>query len=213
MSDEKHALPSEGFELLPALYPRFTRILRDCGLSAEEVFVLSFIKHSDKVVGGNKVRLKAHIRGMLVEIRGYDKAGSQATSVLNRLEERGLLTRQHIPLEQMRELFPNFKGKEMEVFGVTERGRQTLEDFKERANVAIDGFIDRLRARVTAERSGVGKHTTAYVMKFILSRFRKIAPVLVKACYSLEAELVMVDIPGMDDHEVERASGDRGLGS
>jgi hypothetical protein len=169
-------------------------------MTAPEVFVLSCVKHSDKEASGDNALLLADLYRMLRAIGGYEKGGGP-TGVIRKLEERGLVVSRRISQQQKQELFPGSRGKQSVVLVLTQQGRQTLEDFREQVNLAIDGFIDRLVKGLSSQQSRVTKHATAHVVQFILGRFKQIAPELLRVCYSSEVAAATTDASDEEPEE------------
>lgn len=185
MGNKQHVLPAEVFDLLPALYPRFTTLLKSCNLTAAEVFALSCVKHSGKKVDGKNALLLAELTRMLVAVVGYEKKGGGAAGVISDLAEKGFLKKQGISKHEKQEIFPDLDGNNTVVI-LSENALEELETFKEQFNLAVDRLIDQLVVELTSRSRVKGGPAAARLVRLILNQFKRIAPHLVKALYSPE---------------------------
>src|ERR1035437_6578913 len=129
-------LPAGFFDIIPALMPRFARVLEECELTIAEGFALSCVKHSDKQLDGRPVALLSDLTHTLVTVIGYEETGGGAATVLTKLFDRGLLERGRLTVLQKQTLFGQSGGTKAVVI-LRQEGVKKLDEFKTKCNSAL----------------------------------------------------------------------------
>src|SRR6266545_3523184 len=122
----KNVLPPELFDVLPALYPRFTRLLDQCGLTAAEVFALSCVKHSGRNIGQSPAILLSDLKNQLISVVGYEQNGGGPSTVVNKLFDKGWLERRRLTPIDKRSVFGTADGSKAAVV-LSTQGMAKLE--------------------------------------------------------------------------------------
>jgi len=140
-------LPRELYQFLPALYPRLLEVLRSAGLTANEAFVLSYIKNVGKeVTPGVHAMPIADLR-VVVQKLGYSAAGAGGFITTNLEKRRKLVTLQRLSPEEKLEFFPDSPGYRDAVI-VTELGMSKLREVRQGLEELLGAASSGLKSRV-----------------------------------------------------------------
>jgi hypothetical protein len=170
-------LAPEFFDLIPALMPRFVRVLEECDLSVAEGFALSCVKHSSQRLDGRPVMLLSDLTHALVAVIGYQENGGGAATVTTKLFERGLLERRRIPGPQKKDLFGQATGSKAAVV-LRQEGAEKLEEFKTKFNTAFAAFLSQVPAglRLTRVINMVSRFTIKSLPATLLNTLHSLPP-------------------------------------
>ena len=124
-------LPSSLFEILPVLLPHLIKIFKKCQLSPTELFILSQIRHFGKEYKGQKIILGKDISAVLKELFHYSP--SQASKVITKLADRGLIGWTYITGDEKEALFGDRKGKRW-ILTLLDDGSDKIDSMKTEIN-------------------------------------------------------------------------------
>jgi hypothetical protein len=168
-------LPDGFFDIIPALMPRFARILENCELTIAEGFALSCVKHSDKQLGGRPVVLLSDLTHTLVTVIGYEETGGGAATVLTKLFDRGFLERGRLTVLQKKALFGQQGGTKAVVI-LRQEGAEKLNEFKTKFNSALVLLLSQVPA---------GKYLSRAVSILARRAIKSLTPDFLNSLHSL----------------------------
>ena len=106
----KAALPDKVFEVFAALLPEFMRIAQSCDLTGVELFVLIYLKHQGEPFGDKQwAFLRQRFTELLKIQLGY--SDGDVDQLLNRMEQKQLVLRSRLTLEQKEKVFQTATGR------------------------------------------------------------------------------------------------------
>lgn len=120
-------LPWEVIHVISVLLKRFKSIEDECGLSIEELYILTHLKHFGKQNSdGEQLALRTDITNLLAEV--FDCSPKQVSDGIDSLRERGCVRKDNLTRAEKQEIYGTQKGRMAAVI-LLEAGYQKIDDF------------------------------------------------------------------------------------
>lgn len=136
--------PKQLYSFLPAIYPHLIDAMRQCGVTSNELFVLSYVKNVGKELAPAVHALPiADLKDMLKKI-GYSDSGATGFVTTHLANKKRYLAHHRLTPEEKETLFPDSAGYRDVVY-VTELGMAKLSEMRDRIETLYKNAVKGIR--------------------------------------------------------------------